>query len=187
MAAVHHRRHRCSHSHIVDTDAITVMLPLRLPDGVLIVVLAVVNHRHGSSFTLPFSRLVVVLSAASGAMVSISCHIPFVQLIVMLSAGASSSASHHASASHGIPLVPVPPPASNSHCIPLIPRSLPLVMPPPLIVPLFWLVVMVFSTGASATAACTAITRPLLWLGGSAQNLPIFQIPYLTPKSVHTC
>jgi hypothetical protein len=129
MPAVHHRRHRCSHSHFVDTGTVTVALPLRLLGSVLIVVLAIVDHRHRSTFNSPFSHLVVVLSA--GPSVFASRHVPFNQLIVMLSAGASSSASHHASASPA--LVLVPPPTSASCCIPLVPWPLPLVMPLPLI------------------------------------------------------
>ncbi len=145
-------RHRRSHSQSL----------LQLPGGILIVVLAVVDQWHKSSFISPFSRLVVVLS--TGTLVSASCHVPSVQLIDMLSAGTSSSASHHASASHGIPLVLVPPPclclslhhsrstasayfyASASHHVLLL-----------------WLVVMLLPTGTSASAGRMAITRPLLW------------------------
>jgi hypothetical protein len=82
----------------------------------------------------------------------------------MLSAGASSSASHHDSASHGIPLVLV------------LPLPLPLVVSLMFLglrlllchrlsshLPLIWLIVMLMSTGTSAFTASTAITRPLLW------------------------
>jgi hypothetical protein len=100
MPAVHHCRHSCSHSSDIDTGAVTVTLPLWLPGGVLIVVLAFVDHWHRRSFISLFSRLLVVLSA--GALVPASCHVPFVQLIVMMSVGASSTASHHAAC----PLMP---------------------------------------------------------------------------------
>jgi hypothetical protein len=91
MCSTHHCRH--SHSLILDTVAATVTLPLWLPGSVLIVVLAVVDHWHRSSFISHFSCVVVVLSA--GALVPVLYHVRFVQLIVMLSAEASSSASHH--------------------------------------------------------------------------------------------
>jgi hypothetical protein len=54
MPAVHRRRHRCSHSPVLDTDADTVMLPSWFPGSVLIVILAVVDIRTGvlSSHTL---------------------------------------------------------------------------------------------------------------------------------------
>jgi hypothetical protein len=94
MRAVHCRRHRCSHSPVLYTGAVTVTSPSGLPGGILIVVHVNVDHRHGSSFISPFIRLVVLLSA--GALFPASCHLPFVQLIVMLSAGASSSTSHWA-------------------------------------------------------------------------------------------
>jgi hypothetical protein len=106
--AIHRHRRRCSHSHIIDTGAVTVTLPSCLPCGVLIVLLAIADHWHRSFFISASSCLVVVLS--TGPLVSASYYVSFIQLIVMLSVVASSSASHHASASHGIPLVLVPPP-----------------------------------------------------------------------------
>ncbi len=87
MPAVHHHRHRCSHSPVLDTCTVTVT-------GILIVALAIVDHWHRSSFISLFSHLIVMLSA--GALVPTSCLVPFVQLIVMFFAGASSSTSHHA-------------------------------------------------------------------------------------------
>ncbi len=97
MPAFHHhgcRCHRCSHSHVVDTGAVTVTLLLRLLGSVLIVILAVVDYWHRSFFISTFSCLVVVLVA--GTLFSISHHVPCVQLIVLLSAGAPFSVSHYA-------------------------------------------------------------------------------------------
>ncbi len=111
MPAIHRHRRGCSHSHVVDTGTVTVTLPSWLPDGIFIVVLAVVDHWHRSSFISPFSYLVVVLYTVT--LVSASRHLHFVQLIIMLSSRVSSSASHHASASYGIPLVHVPPPSPH--------------------------------------------------------------------------
>jgi hypothetical protein len=114
MPAVHHHRHRCSHSHVVDTGTVTVTSWSQLPGGILIVILAVIDNWHRSSYISPFSHLVVMLFAGPSG--SASCHVLFVQLISMLSAGASPSASHHASTYPGIPLLLVSPPASASCC-----------------------------------------------------------------------
>ncbi len=94
MSSVYRRRHRCSHSPILDTGTVTVTLPSRLLGSILIVVLAIIDHWHRSFLISPYSRLVVMLSAS--ASVSASCHVPFVRLIVMFSADVSSFASHHA-------------------------------------------------------------------------------------------
>ncbi len=108
MPAIHHCRQRCSHSHNVYTGAVTVTLPLQLQGGVLIVILAIIDHWCRSSFIPPFTHLVGMWSA--DPLVSVSCHVPVVQLIVMMSASTSSSASHLTSTSPGILLVPSAPP-----------------------------------------------------------------------------
>ncbi len=126
MPAVQQCRHRCSHNHIVDKGAVAVTLSLQLPGGILIVILAVVNNWHRSSFISPFSCLVVVLSTSIST--SASCHIPFIQLML-----------YCLPAPHPPPLITPPPlmasflclcPTASATChVPPIPLPQPLAMP----------------------------------------------------------
>jgi hypothetical protein len=163
MSSINGYRHRCSHSQVVDTGAVTVMLLSRLLDGIMIFILAIVDHWYRSSFNSPSSHLVVMI--LTDPLISASCHVPFVQSIDMLSAVASSSTSHHAPPSRASLLCLCSPGLCLSLHLSYSLASTSCYASASHHVPFLWLIVVILSSAPSVSAACMAITCPLLlWL-----------------------